>query len=42
MKVKDPHFILEKIEKYIQEDIRPSRIRAAVDLENWKYYETSM
>lgn len=42
MKVKDPHFILEKIEKYIQEDIRPSRVRAAVDLENWKYYETSM
>lgn len=27
MKVKDPHFILEKIEKYIQEDIRPSRVR---------------
>lgn len=42
MKVKDPHFILEKIEKYIQEDIRLSRVRAAVDLENWKYYETSM
>ncbi len=42
MKVKDPHFVLEKIEKYIDEDIRPSRIRAAADIENWKYFETSM
>lgn len=42
MKVKDPHFVLEKIEKYINEDIRPTRIREAVDLENWKYFETSM
>lgn len=29
MKVKDPHFVLEKIEKYIGEDIRPSRILLA-------------
>lgn len=42
MKVKDPHFVLEKIEKYIDEDIRPSRVREAVELENWKYLETSM
>lgn len=42
MKVKDPHFILEKIEKYINEDIRPSRIRESVKLESWKYLETSM
>lgn len=42
MKVKDPHFVLEKTEKYINEDIRPTRIREAVDLENWKYFETSM
>ena len=42
MKVKDPHFVLEKIEKYIDEDIRPSRIREVVDIENWKYFETSM
>lgn len=42
MKVKDPNFVLEKIEKYIAEDIRPSRVRAAVDLEEWKYFETSM
>lgn len=42
MKVKDPHFVLEKTEKYIDEDIRPTRIREAVDLENWKYFETSM
>ena len=42
MKVKDPHFVLEKIEKYIDEDIRPSRIREAADIENWKYFETSM
>ena len=42
MKVKDPYFVLEKIEKYIDEDIRPSRVLAAVDLEDWKYFETSM
>lgn len=42
MKVKDPHFVLEKIQKYIDEDIRPSRIRGAVDIEPWKYYETDM
>lgn len=42
MKVKDPHFILEKIAKYINEDIRPSRIRESLTLENWKYLETSM
>lgn len=42
MKVKDPNFVLEKIEKYIDEDIRPSRVLAAVDLEDWKYFETSM
>jgi len=42
MKVKDPNFVLEKIEKYIEEDIRPSRVRAAVDIDNWKYFETSM
>lgn len=42
MKVKDPYFVLEKIEKYINEDIRPSRIREAVELDHWKYFETSM
>ncbi len=42
MKVKDPHFVLEKIEKYIAEDIRPSRILESMDIENWKYFETSM
>lgn len=42
MKVKDPHFILEKIRKYLDEDIRPSRYRRVVELESWKYLETSM
>lgn len=42
MKVKDPHFILEKLRKYLDEDIRPSRYRNAIELENWKYIETSM
>lgn len=42
MKVKDPHFILEKIEKYVAEDIRPSRVRESVQINNWKYLETDM
>lgn len=42
MKVKDPHFILEKIRKYLDEDIRPSRYRDVMEIENWKYCETSM
>ena len=42
MKVQDPHFVLEKIEKYLSEDIRPTRHRKAVDIEPWKYLETSM
>ena len=42
MKVKDPHFVLEKIEKYISEDIRPTRVRESIKLNDWKYMETSM
>lgn len=42
MKVKDPHFILEKIAKYVEEDIRPTRVREALTLTNWKMLETSM
>ena len=42
MKVKDPHFILEKIEKYISEDIRPTRVRRRLLIDSWKYLETSM
>lgn len=42
MKVKDPNFILEKIRKYLDEDIKPSRYRNVMELENWKYFETSM
>ena len=42
MKVKDPYFILEKIEKYLAEDIRPSRIKESICIENWKYKETDM
>ena len=33
MKVKDPYFVLEKIEKYISEDIRPTRVRESIKLE---------
>lgn len=42
MKVKDPHFTLEKIAKYVEEDIRPTRVREALTLTNWKMLETSM
>ena len=42
MKVKDPRFVLEKIRKYLDEDIVPTRYQEVVDLENWKYFETSM
>ena len=42
MKVQDPHFILEKIRKYLDEDIRPTRYREIVELEEWKYFETDM
>ena len=42
MKVKDPYFVLEKIEKYISEDIRPTRVRESIKLNHWKYMETGM
>lgn len=42
MKVKDPYFTLEKIEKYLKEDIFPSRIREAVEISHWKYFESAM
>jgi alpha-mannosidase len=42
MKVKDPYFRLEKIRKYIDEDIYTSRIRDFISLNDWKYMETSM
>ena len=42
MKVQDPHFILEKIEKYVNEDVRPSRVRHSISIDEWKYIETSM
>lgn len=42
MKVKDPHFILERAEKYINEDIRKSRVRQSITLDNWKYNEKDM
>lgn len=42
MKVKDPHFILEKIRKYIDEDIWPTRYREVVELDEWKYIEHPM
>lgn len=42
MKVRDPNFILEKIQKYLAEDIIPTRYREAVDIVEWNYYETAM
>lgn len=42
MKVRDPYFKLEKIRKYIDEDIYSTRIRDSIKLEKWKYFETSM
>jgi alpha-mannosidase len=42
MKVKDPYFKLERVRKYIDEDIFPSRVRDSILLEAWKYIETSM
>jgi alpha-mannosidase len=42
MKVKDPYFKLEKLRKYVDEDIFPTRIRESIRLTNWKFKETSM
>ena len=42
MKVTDPRFQLERIRKYIDEDIFPTRIRASVRMTDWKYTESSM
>lgn len=42
MKVKDPHFKLERIRKYIDEDILGTRIRESIELPVWKYLETAM
>ena len=42
MKVKDPYFVLEKIRKYLDEEIKPGRYRATIDIPVWKYRETSM
>lgn len=42
MKVKDPKFVLERVEKYVQEDIRPSRIRDRIELDCWKYIEAPL
>lgn len=41
MKVKDPLFRLEKIRKYLAEDLIPTRRLACVSLDDWRYTETS-
>lgn len=41
MKVKDPHFVLDKIRIYIDGDIKKSRCREEIELSVWKYFETS-
>jgi len=38
-KVSDKHFVLEKITKYLQEDIAPSRYTGQVTIENWQLAE---
>ena len=42
MKVRDPYFRLERIRKYLDEDIVGSRRRKSVNLTKWKYVEHSM
>lgn len=42
MKVKDPYFKLERVRKYIDEDIFPSRVRDFILIEDWKYTQASM
>ncbi len=42
MKVRDPFFQLERIRKYVDEDIFPARIRKTMELPRWKYTENSM
>jgi alpha-mannosidase len=42
MKVKDPYYKIEKIRKYLDEDIYGSRVRSSINLDKWKYTETSM
>lgn len=42
MKVQDPYFVLEKIRKYLDEEVEPSRYREVIDIPSWKYAETSM
>ena len=36
MKVRDPFFQLERIRKYVDEDIFPARIRKTMELPRWK------
>lgn len=42
MKVRDPYFRLERIRKYIDEDIFPTRVRESIPMTCWKYTESSM
>lgn len=42
MKVRDPHFRLERIRKYIDEDIFPARVVEKKEITNWKYTEHTM
>lgn len=42
MKVRDPHFQLERIRKYTDEDIYTSRVRESIKLDKWRYIETTM
>jgi len=40
MKVPDKHFVLEKVRKYLHEDISPSRNLVEIDITGWQYAET--
>lgn len=42
MKVRDPRFQLERIRKYVDDEIFHARIREQIKIENWKYMETGM
>ncbi len=42
MKVTDPHFRVDKIRKYLNEDIKPTRYRNILDIAQWKYCESDM
>jgi len=39
MKVADKHFVVDKVKKYLAEDIGPSRYMDSIPIEGWQYIE---